>query len=188
MFYLTVQNPRSQNECSQHHKGFLDPESGILDPLGVICSKTEAWGSSFQIPVRVHTFIITAHREDLFIIESLRIQLECMILEHSPLPLTQGRAGRRSPLQCKAYPLVSRRRDRREEPYSCSLCACTLYGKFYSVSGKTFLHAPHLTPTAYLLTWRLYTVAGGLRALPCSAAVVTGLAAHTSLTSRCRRP
>ena len=46
MFCLTVQNPRSQNECSQHHKGFLDPESGILDPLGVICSKTEAWGSS----------------------------------------------------------------------------------------------------------------------------------------------
>ena len=66
MFCLTVQNPRSQNECSQHHKGSLGPESGILDPLGVICSKTEAWGSSFQIPVRVHY-----HREDPFIIESL---------------------------------------------------------------------------------------------------------------------
>ena len=66
MFCLTVQNPRSQNECSQHHKGSLDPESGILDPLEVICSKTEVWGSSFRIPVRVHY-----HREDPFIIKSL---------------------------------------------------------------------------------------------------------------------
>ena len=66
MFCLAVQNPRSQNECSQHHKGSLDPESGILDPLEVICSKTEVWGSSFRIPVRVHY-----HREDPFIIKSL---------------------------------------------------------------------------------------------------------------------
>ena len=66
MFCLAVQNPRSQNECSQHHKGSLDPESGILDPLEVICSKTEVSGSSFRIPVRVHY-----HREDPFIIKSL---------------------------------------------------------------------------------------------------------------------
>ena len=60
MFCLAVQNPRSQNECSQHHKGSLDPESGILDPLEVICSKTEAWGSSFRIPVQLQ---VHYHRE-----------------------------------------------------------------------------------------------------------------------------
>ena len=89
MFRLRVHNPRSQNECSRHYKGSLDLESGILCPRGVIYSKTLSWAWGPHLSEFRSGFIITGKILSLSKALRVKIQVDSMILEHSPSPTSR---------------------------------------------------------------------------------------------------